>query len=121
MQVKYYILALFSILSFNILTAQTVNISGKVLRHNGAPLEGVTVTCTNATSVISAADGSFSFTDLPEGTDYIINGIYDTDPLENVSVLDIAFMQDIVIYNLEEDFPTTQLIAGDLNKLEILR
>jgi len=116
MNVKSYTFILFYLFAFSIASAQTVNLSGKVLRHNGDPLAGVTVTCTNAPSVVSAADGSFSFTDLPEGESYFINGVYDTDPLEDVTILDITFLSDVIL-GLAQDVPAVQLMAGDIGQI----
>lgn len=109
-----YPLTLICLFILNTAISQTISISGKVVRHNGDPVEGVTVTCTNAVPVTSADDGSFTFTDLPEGGDYHINGMYTTDVFEGITALDLLFTREM--YLLIVDFSEFQLLAGDFNQ-----
>ncbi len=112
MNKRFYTLALLSIFLFTDSIAQ-INLSGKVLRHNGDPVEGVMVNCTNASSVLSGADGSFSFTDLPEGVDYTISGAYETDVQEGISVLDELFCRGLIL-GITEDTIGFHWLAGDV-------
>ena len=98
----------------NTANSQTISISGKVVRHNGEPVEGALITCTNTLPVISAPDGSFIFTDLPEGEDYEINGTHETDVLEGITVLDVLFGRYMIIVP-GFDFNDFQWYAADLN------
>ncbi len=113
MNKRFYTLVLLSIFLFTDSIAQ-ISLSGKVLRHNGDPVEGVMVNCTNASSVLSGADGSFTFSDLPEGVDYTITGTYSSDVIKDITVLDLAYNSDLIL-SIAPDPIDYQFLAGDIN------
>ncbi len=114
----YFFTYLFTFLSITLL-AQTVSISGVVTRHNGMPEAGVTVHCTNATSVITGVDGVFTFTDLPSGGDYAISATKESDPNEFITVLDALKTGDIILTSANS-ISTFQTIVGDVNNSSIV-
>ena len=115
MNKKIYTLVLLSFFIFQLPNAQTVTLSGKVLRHNGDPVEGVTVNCTDAASVITDAEGNFSFPDLPEGQNYTITGEYETDVYEGVTILDELFFKSLILAIITDSVEYNWL-AGDVNE-----
>ena len=119
MNKKLYTLVLLSFFMFNITIAQTVTLSGNVLRHNGEPVEGITVNCTNATAVISDGEGKFTFSDLPEGENYTISGNFETDFFEEITILDVLYSADLILAIIE-DSEGFQVLAGDLNNTNAL-
>jgi large repetitive protein len=115
MNKKINTLAFLFLFIFNLSIAQTITLSGKVLRHNGDPIEGVMVNCTNVSPVLSAVDGSFSFSDLPEEEDFTITGGFETDFFENISILDVAYSGDLILGVINDPL-NYQFLAGDMNQ-----
>ncbi len=114
MNKNLYVLILLCGFILNPAFSQTISISGKVVRHNGDPVEGALVSCTNTSPVASALDGSFTFNDLPAGENYFISGMHQTDVFDGITILDALFGRNMIIVPGFE-FNEYQLFAGDLN------
>ena len=114
MNKKFYPFILLSFFFSFTLLAQTVSISGIVTRHNGEPEAGVSVHCTNTTSVVTGIDGVFTFADLPSGVDYEISATKESNPNEFITVLDVLKTADIILNdtNAVSEF---QKFACDVN------
>ncbi|KAA3625730.1 MAG: carboxypeptidase regulatory-like domain-containing protein, partial [Bacteroidetes bacterium] len=104
---QFTLLVFVSLIKLSAAYTQVVSINGQVLRHNGDPLPGVMVTCSNGDAVITDENGSFEFSGLMSGQDYFIDGFYEASIFEEISVLDACYNRFII--NLIAVFVNSQL------------
>ncbi|HMX39095.1 MAG TPA: carboxypeptidase regulatory-like domain-containing protein [Saprospiraceae bacterium] len=93
------------------------NIRGKILTPKGEPLVGCRVKLTGGTTaaVLTDAQGSFEFSNIPVGGNYTLTPALDTMPLEGVSTYDLVLISKHILGL--EPFPTVwKMLAADVNR-----
>ena len=92
-------------------------ISGLIVTEEDYPVENVEVNLTGGltTSMITRADGIYSFEDLPLGADYTVTPLRDDYPLNGVNTLDLIFITKHLLRTRVLDSPY-KLIAADVDR-----
>lgn len=93
-------------------------ISGAVRLGDGSPLAGVPLALSgNQTGMaVSAADGSYSFPNLPEGFDYTVtpSAPAGSNPIEGLSVYDLLLIRRAIL-SIDQLSTLCQTLAADVN------
>jgi hypothetical protein len=93
-------------------------ISGAVVRADGTPLPNVPVVLSGhvSTNQLTDANGQFSFTNLPEGFDYVVTPGQPavTNPISGVSIYDIILIRRAIL-SVEFFQNPCQTLAADVN------
>ncbi len=93
-------------------------ISGAVRLGDGSPLAGVPLALSgNQTGMaVSAADGSYSFPNLPEGFDYTVtpSAPASSNPIEGLSVYDLLLIRRAIL-SIDQLASPCQTLAADVN------
>ncbi|MBX2926229.1 MAG: HYR domain-containing protein [Saprospiraceae bacterium] len=94
------------------------SISGVLLRPDGTPLVGAPVALSGHVTAnqLTDANGQFSFTNLPEGFDYVVTPGQPsfTDPIDGVSNFDLVLIRRAIL-GIESLQNPCQTLAADVN------
>jgi len=89
-------------------------ISGLVLTDEGDPIEGASVLISTGATDLSAANGEYTFENVPVGPTYTITAARDNDDLNGVSTLDLVLIQRHILALTRFD-NQPDMIAADVN------
>ena len=105
------------IIQNNMLACSRRIVSGQILDQNNQPVEQVGVVVEsqdNNLTLSSDTEGNFEFT-MPDGADYTIRPILDSQPLNGVSTYDLVLISQHILGTKTFDSPY-QYIAADANQ-----